>query len=181
MNPDVIRFNYPRPSRTMHYEQAFGCELEFGADWCEYRFDAGLLEQPLAEADSATARVCEESCARLLDGMEIGEDIVSRVCHLVLSSPGDFPRLDAVAASLSMGSRTLRRKLQQLGTSYQKILDDVRRQLALEYLETTNLSIQEISELLGYSEVTNFRRAFVKWVDLSPYQYRKRVPVAGGL
>ncbi len=173
LNPTVIRLNYARPDADLDYARAFGCEPEFDAKWCEYRFDAALLQRPLAAADSATARVCEESCARLLDRMEIEEDIVSRVCHLVLSSPGDFPRLDMVAERLSMGGRTLRRKLQALGTSYQKILDDVRRQLALEYLQTTNLSVQEISDLLGYSEVTNFRRAFVKWVSVSPYQYRK--------
>ena len=61
----------------------------------------------------------------------------------------------------------------ELGTNYQKILDDVRKGLAIEYLLSTNLSVQEISELLGYSEVTNFRRAFLKWSNVSPYQYRK--------
>jgi AraC-like DNA-binding protein len=61
----------------------------------------------------------------------------------------------------------------ELGTNYQKILDDVRKGLAIEYLLTTNLSVQDISELLGYSEVTNFRRAFLKWSSVSPYQYRK--------
>jgi AraC-like DNA-binding protein len=79
-----------------------------------------------------------------------------------------------VAAKLSIGTRTLRRRLKALGTSYQKVLDDVKKQLAMEYLQTTTLSVQEISDLLGYSEVTNFRRAFVKWADVSPYQYRKR-------
>ena len=63
--------------------------------------------------------------------MEIEEDIISRVCHLLLSTPGEFPRLDTVAEKLSLGARTLRRRLKELGTSYQKILDDVRRELAI--------------------------------------------------
>ena len=67
------------------------------------------------------------------------------------------------------------------GTSYQKILDDVKKELAIEYLQTTTLSVQEISDLLGYSEVTNFRRAFVKWVQLSPYQYRKKIEASEGV
>jgi AraC-like DNA-binding protein len=69
----------------------------------------------------------------------------------------------------------MRRRLSELGTSYQRILDDVRRELAIEYLRTTNLTVQEIAELLGYSEVTNFRRAFMRWVEMSPYQYRKQI------
>jgi AraC-like DNA-binding protein len=55
------------------------------------------------------------------------------------------------------------------------VLDSVKQKLAMEYLQSTTLSVQEISDLLGYSEVTNFRRAFVKWAAMSPYQYRKQV------
>ncbi len=172
---NAIHFNYAEPDCEIDLAAVFGCPVRFDQQWCEYRFDSALLNQPLAEADSNTARICEDSCRRLLDHMEIENDIVSRVCHLLLITPGEFPRLDVIAERLSIGARTLRRRLNQLGTSYQKVLDDVRKELAIEYLQTTNLSVQEISELLGYSEVTNFRRAFLKWASLSPYQYRKQL------
>lgn len=172
--PRVIHFAHARPVYAERYAEIFDCPVVFDQKFSEYRFDAGWLTQPLAEADANTARVCEESCRRLLNQMEIEEDIVSRICHLLLSRPGEFPRLDVIAGQLSMGSRTLRRRLAELGTSYQKILDDVKKELAIEYLQTTNLSIQEIAELLDYSEVTNFRRAFVKWVGTSPHKYRKQ-------
>ncbi|MCB1646281.1 MAG: AraC family transcriptional regulator [Pseudomonadales bacterium] len=173
--PQEIHFGFSRPDYGDRYKHAFKCDILFDRPHSEYRFDAELLNQPLAEADSNTARICEESCRKILNQMEIEEDIVSRICHLLLSTPGEFPKLDAIAAKLSIGTRTLRRRLKSLGTSYQKILDDVKKELAIEYLQTTNLSVQEISDLLGYSEVTNFRRAFVKWVKLSPYQYRKQL------
>ncbi|MCB1694105.1 MAG: AraC family transcriptional regulator [Pseudomonadales bacterium] len=172
--PRELRFSFAKPSYHSLYARAFDCPIRFDEKYTEYRFDAALLAEPLAEADANTARICEESCRKLLNQMEIEQDIVSRICHLLLSTPGEFPRLDAIAEKLSIGTRTLRRRLKALGTSYQKILDDVKKELAIEYLQTTNLSVQEISDLLGYSEVTNFRRAFVKWVDVSPYQYRKR-------
>ncbi|MDZ7685905.1 MAG: helix-turn-helix domain-containing protein [Gammaproteobacteria bacterium] len=73
-----------------------------------------------------------------------------------MSRPGEFPKLEVIADELSMGTRTLRRRLRSLGTGYQQILDDVKKELAIEYLQTTNLSIQEISELLDYSEVDEF-------------------------
>ncbi|HKI75503.1 MAG TPA: AraC family transcriptional regulator [Pseudomonadales bacterium] len=173
--PRVIYFNHARPTYAERYVEVYSCPIEFDHKYSEYRFDAALLSRPLAEADANTARICEESCRRLLNQMEIEEDLVSRICHLLLSTPGDFPKLDTIACNLSIGTRTLRRRLKALGTSYQRILDDVKRELAIEYLQTTNLSVQEISDLLGYSEVTNFRRAFVKWVDQSPYQYRRQL------
>lgn len=172
-SPRVIYFNHAKPSYADRYENVFSCPIEFNHKYSEYRFDAALLMQSLAEADANTARICEDSCRKFLDQMEIEVDIISRICHLLLSTPGEFPKLDAIADKLSVGSRTLRRRLKSLGTSYQKILDDVKKELAIEYLQTTNLTVQEISDLLGYSEVTNFRRAFVKWVGMSPYQYRR--------
>lgn len=173
--PTRILLNYEAPAYADKHATCFRCPVEFESPHAEYRFHAGELQKPLAEADASTARICEESCRQLLNQMEIEEDIISRICHLLLSTPGEFPKLDVVAARLSLGARTLRRRLHELGTSYQKILDDVRRELAIEYLQTTNLTVQEIAELLGYSEVTNFRRAFLRWVDLSPYQYRRQL------
>ncbi|MFT4714465.1 MAG: AraC-like DNA-binding protein [Candidatus Azotimanducaceae bacterium] len=173
--PTEVHFDYPQPAYAAKFEAAFGCPVYFEKPFCEFHFDVELLTHALAEADSNTALTCEESCRKILSQLDIGVDIISNICHLLLSTPGEFPKLDAIANKLSIGTRTLRRRLKGLGTSYQKILDDVKKELAIEYLQTTTLSVQEISDLLGYSEVTNFRRAFVKWVHLSPYQYRKQI------
>ena len=173
--PSRILLNYEAPEYAEKHLQCFRCPVIFDQPSCQYRFSREELAESLAEADANTARICEESCRNLLSQMEIEDDIISRICHLLLSTPGEFPKLDAVANKLSLGARTLRRRLNDLGTSYQRILDDVRRELAIEYLRTTNLTVQEIAELLGYSEVTNFRRAFMRWVELSPYQYRKQI------
>lgn len=174
-NPSKIKLDYKPVSDVVNYRQAFNCDVEFDQNYCEYRFDATLLDKKLAAADSDTARTCEEACRRLLIQIDIEDDLISRICTLLLSTPGEFPKLDSVAYSLSLGTRTLRRRLKSLNTSYQKVLDSVKRKLAMEYLQSTTLSVQEISDLLGYSEVTNFRRAFVKWADMSPYQYRKQI------
>ncbi len=173
--PTRVLLNYEAPEYAEKHLQCFRCPVIFNQTRCQYRFSRKELSEPLAGADASTARICEESCRKLLNQMEIEDDIISRICHLLLSTPGEFPKLDAVAQKLSLGARTLRRRLNELGTSYQRILDDVRRELAIEYLRTTNLTVQEIAELLGYSEVTNFRRAFMRWVEMSPYQYRKQL------
>ena len=139
---------------------------------------SGTDNSSSADVESDPGRIREESSLRLLNCMDIGEDIISRVNRHLLSTPGEFPKLDAVARRLCLGARTLRRRLQELDTGYQQILDEVKRELAIEYLRTTSLTVQEIAELLGYSEVTNFRRAFLRWVEVSPCQYRKQFVAA---
>jgi AraC-like DNA-binding protein len=173
--PSRVLLNYEAPKYAEKHLQCFRCPVIFDQSSCQYRFSREELTEPLAGVDANTARICEESDRKLRNQMEIEDDIISRICHLLLSTPGEFPKLDTVANKLSLGARTLRRRLNNLGTSYQLILDDVRRELAIEYLRTTNLTMQEIAEILGYSEVTNFRRAFMRWVELSPYQYRKQM------
>ena len=126
------------------------------------------------DIESLPGRIRKVYSGRVLNRMVVGEDIVSKVNRQLLSGSGEFPKLEVVARCLCLGARTLRRRLQELGTSYQQILNNVRRELAVEYLRTSSLTVQEIADLLGYSEVTNFRRAFMRWVEVSPYQYRKQ-------
>ncbi|NEP18534.1 MAG: helix-turn-helix transcriptional regulator, partial [Leptolyngbya sp. SIO4C1] len=85
------------------------------------------------------------------------------------------PKLDAIAAKLGYSSRTLQRKLQQAGTSFQQVLDDIRRELAFQYLQETQLTASEIAFLLGFSENSAFTRAFRRWTAITPGDYRRMV------
>ncbi|MEM1412991.1 MAG: AraC family transcriptional regulator, partial [Pseudomonadota bacterium] len=76
------------------------------------------------------------------------------------------------AAALNTSERTMRRRLSQEGTSFQKVLDRYRCALAEDYLAATRLSTQQIGELLGFTEATNFRRAFLRWTGRSPHDHR---------
>lgn len=80
-----------------------------------------------------------------------------------MNNPGNFPTLDEMAQHLKMGARTLRRRLVEEEMSYQQILDQTRHDLAVQYLKHTALTPKEIGFLLGYSSVSNFRRAFKGW------------------
>lgn len=72
-----------------------------------------------------------------------------------------------------VSSRTLKRKLNQEGTSFQKVLDETRKELALNYLQDQKLNLQETSIKLGYSDIANFNRAFKRWFDVPPSQFIK--------
>lgn len=172
--PLAVRLSYPAPSHAKDYEERFRCPIEFDCEHTQYLIDAVHLSSPLVQADADTAKLFEQSCRALLDEIEQRESLAGTISRILLRSPGVAPTADEMARRLNLGPRTMRRRLRELGTCYQQILDDVRCRLAIDYLETTELTSQEIAELLGYTEATNFRRAFLKWTGKSPSDYRAR-------
>jgi AraC-like DNA-binding protein len=81
--------------------------------------------------------------------------------------------MSEVAKALAISERTLRRHLKQMSTSYSDILQEVRQDLAKAALIHSDLTIDEIASMLGYTETTNFRHAFRRWVGQSPHSYRQ--------
>ena len=138
------------------------------------QFKASLLDLPLKHADPETVRMCEERCRQLLDNLGIKGNIVDRVRRIIYESPCDRRDVEAVASKLCVSSRTLRRHLAKANTSFRSVLGEVRQALAIDYLCSTDLSIDEIGFLLGYSETSSFRHAFKHWVGESPARYRKQ-------
>lgn len=155
------------------YQSAFGCPVNFGTACASFRIDAELLDAPMPMHDAATSGMLQQQCKLLLARMSKGSGFVDRVRELIVTRPGYFPDIDFVAEKLGMTSRTLRRKLTDEGSSYQQILNEVRYQLAREYLATSNLPLEEISVLLGYSTPGNFSHAFKRWHGSSPRGYRQ--------
>ncbi len=100
--------------------------------------------------------------------MNDASSVASRVAALLLRSPGQFPDIESVAASLTLNSRTLRRRLQAEGASFQGLRDAVRQQLATDYLHNTRMSTDDIAAALGFSDSANFRHAFKRWTGHSP-------------
>ncbi len=70
--------------------------------------------------------------------------------------------------------RTLQRKLNDAGTTFNAVVEDTRRELAQRYLKQPDLAISEIAYLLGFSETGNFSRAFKRWAGASPSDYRSQ-------
>ena len=130
----------------------------------------------MALANPATVQMCEQQCEALLARLDVQDGLLTRVRRLLLTRPGDFPDLESAASALHTSGRSLRRHVTQMGTSYQQVLDDGRKRLALQYLTATHLPLHEISQLLGFSDPSNFRRAFRKWTGKLPGDYRNEVP-----
>src|SRR5258708_6255031 len=123
-----------------------------------------LLKAKCPNANPITARMCAEFCNRMLQSFNDDEpELVRTVRSACLNGVGGFPSVVDLAAQINVSPRTLHRRLAESGISYQAILDDVRRRLAEEYLRNTALSIEEVAARTGFSEASNFRKAFKKW------------------
>ena len=154
------------------YARELGCRVSFGHPRTEVHLRTADLARPLAFSDAETARVCEQRCAELLAQLGPRDDLVDEIRRTLVSEPGRFPDQEEVARALGMSGRTLRRRLRELGSSFREVADEVRRGLAIDYLERANLSVDEIASLLGYTETPNFYRAFKKWTGRAPSRFR---------
>lgn len=169
-----VQWPLPRPDWAEHYEQRVNGELEYGASRLAVTFPAGLLDTPSLTADPRTWRNALRDCETLRSRHDHGETLSRRVIeYLLQQQEGDYPALETVAGTLAMSRRTLIRHLKSEGTSYRKLLDEVRRELAVWYLLETDFPVARVAEKLGYQDTSNFSRTFRRWFDTVPQAIRR--------
>lgn len=152
-----------------------GDNIRGGHAWAGIRFDAGLLERPMATADSmieSMMRHYGDLRLAALPGQacEIAQ-LRREIARLLIKGEASIERLATVTGA---SVRTLQRRLKDAGLKYSDLQNDVRRTLALNLLENETLALAEIAFSLGYSEVSAFNHAFRRWVGQSPGDYRRR-------
>ena len=172
--PEEIHCAYGDPGYREHYESVFRCPVHFNSSGNRMVLSSKLLALPILQANKFNARMSEKLCEDILRKYIGEEDLTTRIRHIILRVPGEFPDEATVADALAMSGRTMRRQLSVLGTAYRELLDQVLSDLARQYLENSNLSVEQVAHLLGYTETTNFRRAFKRWLGVSPRDYRTR-------
>lgn len=107
------------------------------------------------------------------------QGLVERIRGLLRDLDRHVPDFGEVASEMAMSQRTLRRRLNELDTSYGEILRDVRLRRAAECLLDPTLTVDGIAERLGYTEAANFRHAFRRWVGCSPQDFRRQYSASG--
>lgn len=151
----------------------FGCAIRFGTSWTGLAFSRVAGATPFERRDPVLRRLLEAH-ARDLDGrlepLALTTAAVRRTIAAELAR-GDT-RIGSVARGLGTSARTLQRQLQAHGLSYQQLLDEARREAALQHLRASSLAISEIAYLLGYSEPSAFHRAFRRWTGRAPSELR---------
>jgi AraC-like DNA-binding protein len=159
--------------RQSDYQDHFCCHVVFSSYPSRLRFGAALLDTPLPQSDPDSSLYFRQQCRMLIAKLKHQSYFADDVRMLLLAKPGRFPAIGEVAGQLNVSVRTLRRRLNEENCSYRDLLEEVRYQLAKEYLLDTRLPLAEIAELLGYTEPGNFSHAFRRWSGHSPRAYRK--------
>ena len=169
-----IHFDYPEPDYYAANKHRLP-PMKFNRSANQLRFPRALLDQPLVMADPVAARLAVEQCEREMALLnESAGDLPGRLRALFGATDGVYPNLDTAAEKLFMSTRTLKRRLQQHGTTFQALLDESRRRDAMRLLANSGLSVEQVATRLGYSDPANFTRAFRKWSGVTPRQYREQ-------
>lgn len=172
-SPVLVRFERPPPSpdAASRFEAYFGCPVEFGANRIEVHVAEEDYSQVLRGANPELVRYHDQIATEYLARFD-EEKIINRTQDAILKMlPDGSVSVDAVSAALNVSSRSLQRRLQEEGTSFNALLDDMRQYLAVRYLRSGRRSIKEVSYLLGYADPSNFARAFRRLTGKSPNEY----------
>jgi AraC-like DNA-binding protein len=170
-----VALPYPEPRSRAAHDQLFRCELVFDAQHITVWRDPRVLRKPLAQADPGLRMRMEERAAQLAAERTASDAIIVRVRELVARGIRDaLPDLEAAATALELSPAALKRRLADRGSSFTKIVDDTRRQLALGYIADASLSLVDVAYLCGFSEQSAFNRAFKRWTGVPPGEYRRR-------
>jgi AraC-like DNA-binding protein len=156
-------------------ERTFGCPPVFSQPENRLVFDRMWLDRSPELGNELSFMESVRLCDRLLQDMDMRIGVAGDVREILIHNLARNLTIDAVSRRLKMPVRTLKRRLQQYGTSYRQIADELRAQIAIRYLRETDLTVEEIAACLGYSEAANFRQAFRRWTRETPQQSRLKV------
>jgi AraC-like DNA-binding protein len=154
------------------FQDYASCNIEFDAEQPMLVLDGAMMEtrSPNFAPDLiiASDKAADEYLARL-DRTNVVNQVRTEVVSLMATGATS---IDLVAEKLNFSQRSLQRKLNDSGTRYKDLVEDIRQSMAEQYLNQNHLSLGEISYLLGFSNVANFSRAFKRWKGVTPGSYR---------
>jgi AraC-like DNA-binding protein len=172
--PQHFSISHHRSEGTSEMARFVGTKVAFGADTDEFALNIDARELPLIHSDpylnDLLLKYCEAALAyRRGDLSELRTKVENAISSLL---PHGKVLVEDVARSLGMSERTLARKLSDEGLNFTDILQQLRRDLAVRYLDDRKLHVSKIAWLLGFHEVSAFTHAFKRWTGKTPSQMR---------
>ncbi len=175
MTTDIgVHFPFAKPPWVQLYAERFpGVAITFEATAFTIDMPAALLDLHCLTADEFAYRNAVRECEQLLARRDEGGELSEQIKRHLFQVEADYPTLETMAAKLNLSPRTLIRKLKQEHSSYQMLLDEVRKELACWRLHNSKQSIEQIAESLGFADTSNFSRVFRRWLGCTPSAFRK--------
>ena len=178
--PLRVEMTRAQPGCAKQLAKYFSCPVRYGAERTCVVFRRDQAEKFLPRQNPALARANDEVALRYIAQMDRA-DVLSRskLAMIDMLSNGE-PSRKALAERLHMSERTLARRLRERGISFRGLLDGVRKELGLGYMEEVRHAVTDVAYLLGFSDQSNFARSFRRWTGFTPSQYRasKKAPNA---
>ncbi|MBZ2169443.1 AraC family transcriptional regulator ligand-binding domain-containing protein [Marinobacter sp. F4216] len=170
-----IELRRPSPANPGHFTRLTECELAFACPQDALIVDGAIAEAPITGADAELLPVLEAHARHLLTLAPGDDELTQRVRQMIAQAlPQGLPRLGEIAGQLAMSERTLQRRLDERQLSFNRLIEDIRQQLARAYVAQSSMQFSEIAFLLGYSELSAFGRAFRRWSGSSPSAFRQQ-------
>jgi AraC-like DNA-binding protein len=171
--PSELHFTFGRPRGAKKDFDIFGCPVLYGQPENKLVFDVNWLNGTPNLGNEVTYSEVLQLCDKLLSELKLNTGMAGKVREIFLGCLGQPTSFELVAERLRMSPRTLRRKLEQEGTSFRELIDELRAHAAIKYVRDTDLTIEDIAYALGFSDAAAFRHAFRRWTKCAPHEYRR--------
>jgi AraC-like DNA-binding protein len=166
-------FQHDAPSRIERFDELFQAPVLFSEAENALWIDPEIIQEPLATANPELVRINDRIVTDYLAQID-HDDLGMRVkSKLIEHLPGGHISEADIASSIHVSQRSLQRKLKEQGMSFSQLVESTRRELSLQYVRDPQYSFNEVAFLLGFTEPANFSRAFKRWYDKSPSQFRQ--------
>lgn len=172
--PLSVQLRHEAPRDPEPYRLMFKCSPIFGAERDVLTLRAADLALPHPEASRTLLVIAERHADAALDALPLGDDLLTALRKIVRTRlPDGDLSLGDLARPLGLSARTLQRRLEAEGTTLRRLLDEERRVLALHHIQNPRTPLTDIAMLLGFADQSAFTRAFSRWTQRSPSDYRR--------
>lgn len=176
--PLRVELPYPQPQETRELEGFFRCPLQYNAEEARCYFSAQLMNLTLPGSVPELRPVLEAEAVRQLHALtgqptDADPRLAALKQYIATGLREGLPELATAAEALGTSPRNLQRLLESRGTNYSGVIDDVRRDLAVMRLKGVATSLAEVSAELGFGDQSSFNKAFKRWFNTTPGEYRK--------
>lgn len=168
-------FTFSQPGNCNEYERLFGGNVRFNQPVTQILFPLSYLQLPIAYHDPDSHRVLLSQIKSSIHQADKEQDLHTQLRDTIITNlHKERVTLEYIADQLKMPARALQYQLEQNGTTFRKLLDQIRLEMAQLLLEDADMTLVDIAFLLGYSEQSPFTKAFKRWTGETPGEYRKR-------
>ena len=169
----AIYFKHGVPGSAVAHQRHFGCPVHFGADMDALLVSHETMQAPNRVGDPGIVKFFDTHLEEELSKFEDDASLERRVrIQISKSLSQGIPTVSDIASHFGMSGRTLQRRLSDRGYSFQKLVDEARRELAERLLKETSYPLAEVAFLTGFSEQSAFNRAFKRWAGQTPRSFR---------